>query len=198
MNAARAAHGVGQSAWWRANRWWLLALCVVLPIAIASASFNWWVVRSSSSFSDPQTAQLNHLDFRPADQSSSGVAIDLDAATTVARGGGYRATSGVVDLWQITVTFSRLGADSDELATLCQFRLVDAEGREYAPGAGLTYRSEDQLSTAYQPLGCTNLDDKPSWSLTQYFGVPAGTAISQLHIQMGGPPSYARFPLAAR
>lgn len=135
------------AGWWRRNRWALLGLVALIPLALVASSFRLLVAYLPWTYDVAHRSAAGPVHLQQTyNGNERDITVDVTAAlaglTSSTTAGDIEAVPGAT-LWQVTFNFS---ADPDVVLQGCEIWLVDAQNREYG-----TYGGKD--SKGFSDLG---------------------------------------------
>jgi hypothetical protein len=200
-----------EKGWFQRNRWALLSLVGLIPLAILASSFRMLVIYLPWQYNvaHRSTTGSVHL-LQTYVGNERDIHIDVTATLVGAEHSGqYGKISAVpgATVWKLTFD---MAADPDVVLNACQVWLVDAQGREYSTTGGKAAEYYFDMETqppcvpsnakgpsySYFSNEITPSENPrpPSWRFDAYLGLPADVKPTQVRIAWSAP-DYIEFDL---
>jgi len=136
----------GAPRWLRRNRWALISLVFLIPLALLASSFRMFNVYLPWTYHVRHAASDGRVHLQQTyNGNERDISIDVDAALfAVDHGPSFTEVSAAPGstLWKVTVS---LYAEPDVILSGCTVWLVDDQGREYGTSGGKTAESSSDL-----------------------------------------------------
>lgn len=194
-------------SWWRANRWWLLALPVAVLVAAATSSYHvreWWWDNglhhrvATGERGEPLAVTLPYDDaLGPTSRSFTVELVAVEPSATYPFQGEDEPAAPQDGVEAVALTLD-WAAEPDQVLRGCRLSVVDDEGRRYDVDTGdVPYACVPEgAGGPEQPLSRDGVrgqvpgseDERPAtWSTSPLVLVPEGTELMRVLVWWGTP-----------